>query len=156
MPERSFNQRLSTAQADLARLIVCERTGRWEIALSRELRGSRTRACQTRTLAECRDMLAEYRSSFLVLEVTRSNLDLLLRRLPEIERRFPAARVAVVAEREMARCEFLLREAGAIHFTTSARRLQAIAIAAQRHLNQLPRPELSLVETIWDTLPWKG
>ena len=156
MPERSFNKQLSTAQVDLARLIVCERTGRWAIALSRELRGCRTRAYQTRSLAECWDMLGEYRASFLVIEVTRSNLDVLLSRLPEIERRFPAARVAAVGNRAMAACEFLLREAGTIHFTTSERLLQAFAVAGQNHLKHVPKPRLSLVETIWDTLPWKG
>ena len=140
----------------MARLIVRERTGRWAIALSRELRGCGTRAYQTRSLAECWDMLAEYRASFLVVEVTRSNLDELLSRLSEIERRFPAARVGVVGDRVMAECEFLLREAGTIHFTTSPRLLQGLAIAAQNHLNHLPKPELRLVETIWDTLPWKG
>ena len=156
MPERSFNKQPSTGQVDLARLIVRERTGRWAIALSRELRGCGTRAYQTRSLAECWDMLAEYRASFLVVEVTRSNLDELLSRLSEIERRFPAARVGVVGDRVMAECEFLLREAGTIHFTTSPRLLQGLAIAAQNHLNHLPKPELRLVETIWDTLPWKG
>lgn len=141
---------------DLARLIVCERTGRWAIALNRELRGCRTRVRETRSLAECWDMLAEFRASFLVVEVTRSNLDVLLRRLAEIERRFPAARVAVVGDREMAACEFLLREAGTIHFTTSGRLLHAFAIVAQDHLNHVPKPQLSLIETIWDSLPWKS
>ena len=156
MPERSSNERLSTGQVDLARLIVCERTGRWALALIRELRGSQTRVYQTRSLDQSWDMLAEFRASFLVVEVTRSNLDALSSRLSELERRFPAARVAVVGERPMAESEFLLREAGAIHFTTSPRLLQGYATAAQNHLNHLPIPRLSLAETIWDTLPWKG
>jgi len=156
MPEQSFNKQLSTDQVDLARLIVCERTGRWAIALSRELRGCRTRVHQTRSLAECWDMLSEYGASFLVIEATHSNFDGVLSRLPEIERRFPAARVAVVGDRAMAECEFLLREAGTIHFTTSGRLLRPFAIAAQNHFDHVPKPQLSLVETVWNTLPWKG
>jgi hypothetical protein len=156
MSEQSFNKRLSTGQVDLARLIVCERTGRWAIALSRELRSCRIRVYQTRSLAECWAMLAEYGASFLVVEVTPSNLEVLPSRLSEIEGRFPVARVGVVGDRAMGECEFLLREAGTIHFTTSPRLLRGLAIAAQKHLNHVPKPRLSLVETIWDALPWKG
>ena len=156
MPRLSLTKQLSAGQVDLARLIVCERTGCWAIALSRELRGYPARVYQTRNLAECWDMLAEYRASFLVIEVTRANLDELLSRLQEIEHRFPAARVATVGDRAMAKCEFLLREAGTIHFAASRRLSRAVAVAAQNHLNRVPKPRLSQIETIWDTLPWKG
>ncbi len=155
MSERSFNERLSTRQVDPARLIVCERDGHWALALGRELQGRGVRAYQTRSLAECRDMLGQHRASFLVVEVTRSNLDALLGRLAEIEQTYPAARIAVVADRAMAECELLLREAGAVHFTTSGRGLRPLADAIERHLSSVPTPKLELVERIWNELPWR-
>ena len=89
MSERPPIERLATGQVDLARLIVCERNGHWAIGLSRALRGRNIRAYQTRSLAECWDMLGHYRAGFVVAEATRSNLDALLERLAEVESRYP-------------------------------------------------------------------
>ena len=52
-----------------ARLIVCERTGRWAVALRRELADAGVRVWETRTLADCWNELAESPASFVVLEL---------------------------------------------------------------------------------------
>jgi hypothetical protein len=136
-----------------ARLIVCERTGRWAVALRREWAGAGVRVWETRTLADCRNALVESPASFVVLEL-QGNVAKLLRLMARQPRQFPAARLAVVADREQAACEPLMREAGAVHFLSSPRRIGQLARLACRHLAQVPPPPQSLTERIWSSLPW--
>jgi DNA-binding response OmpR family regulator len=135
------------------RLIVCEQTGRWAVALGRELPES-LRAHETRSVPACWEMLAEGPAGFVVIELTAGNVDAVLSRMARFERDFPLARVAVVAARSMASYRWLLREAGAVDFVTSPRRLAALADAACRHLDQAPRGPQSQTERIWAKLPW--
>ena len=71
-------------------------------------------------------MLAECPAGFVVIELTAGNVDAVLSRMARFERDFPLARVAVVAARSMASYRWLLREAGAVDFVTSPRRLAAL------------------------------
>ncbi len=137
-----------------ARLIVCERTGRWAVALRRELAGSGVRVWETRTLADCRDELIASPASFVVVELGRGNVERLLRLLARQPRRFPAARIAVVADRSSADHEWLMREAGAVHFLSSPRQAGLLARLACRHLAQAPAPSQGMAERIWASLPW--
>lgn len=141
-------------RADRARLIVCERFGRWAVALRRELPVPGVRLYETRSTAECWAMLARSDASFVVVELTRSGARYLLERMAWLERDFPLARVAVVGERALASYEWLMREAGAVHFTVSPRELRPLACLAVRHLDSVPRPQLSLTKRIWGDLPW--
>jgi hypothetical protein len=142
------------ARIALARLIVCERTGRWAVALRRELIGTGVRVWETRTLADCFAELAESPASLVILELGDDVAGLLdyMARQP---RRFPAARIAVVADRSRVDYEWLMREAGAVHFVGSPRRLGSLARLACRHLAQVPPPEQGLAERIWANLPWE-
>jgi len=121
--------------------------------LRRELAASGVRVWETRSLSDCWDELAKSRASFLVLELG-GNATELLQRLAELPRAFPAARAAVVADRSMANREWLLREAGAVHFLASPRRAGTLARMIQRHLDQAPAPTLGPAERIWSELPW--
>ena len=136
-----------------ARLIVCERTGRWAVGLRRELADAGVRVWETRTLADCRNELIESPASFVVVELGR-NVAGLLGLLSRQPRQFPAARMAVVAERTQSGYEWLMREAGAIHFLCSPRRVGLLARLACRHLAQVPPLPQSLTERIWSSLPW--
>jgi hypothetical protein len=136
-----------------AKLIVCERTGRWAVALRRELADVGVRVWETRSLADCRDELVENPASFAVIELGRNTAGL-LRLLASQSRRFPAARLAVVADRSQADFEWLMREAGAVHFLCSPRQIGLLARLACRHLAQAPAPQQSLTERIWSSLPW--
>jgi ActR/RegA family two-component response regulator len=136
-----------------AKLIVCERTGRWAVALRRELAEVGVRVWETRTLADCRDELAANPASFAVIEL-RANVEGLLRLLARQQRQFPAARLAVVAGRSQADYEWLMREAGAVHFLCSPRQVAVLARLACRHLAEVPPPQQSLAERIWAGLPW--
>ena len=59
----------TAAQSSPARLLVCERTGCWAVALRRELAEAGVRVWETRTLADCFEELAESPASFVVLEL---------------------------------------------------------------------------------------
>ena len=136
------------------RLIVCERSGQWAVALRRELARGDVRVHETRGLAECWQMLARCPSSFVVAELTDANVEALLDRLASRRRLFPLVRVAVVSDRPQAAYEPLAREAGAVHFAASLREAGPVARLACRHLDQAARPRRSLTESIWAELPW--
>jgi len=139
---------------DTARLIYFERYGRWALALGRALGPLAARVHETRTLSHCWAALGGSPASFVVAELAAPQAEQLLDRLVRLEREFPLARVAVVAEREMAPWEWLVRQAGAIHFTTSPRRLKPLAELIRGHLARAPRRRLGTTERIWASLPW--
>ncbi len=136
------------------RLIVCERGGEWAVALRRELGEAGPRVYETRSLPECWQLLAGHGASFLLLELVPAAVDDLIARLASMEREFPAARAAVVAERSMAAYEMLLREAGAVYFVATPRSLGEVAGMARRHFDGAPRSRRPLMEEIRARLPW--
>jgi hypothetical protein len=136
-----------------ARLVVSERSGRWAVAVRRELAGAGVRVWETRSLADCWDELAKSPASFLIMELVRDPVPL-LQRLASLPRAFPAARAAVVSQRSMADYEWLLREAGAVHYLCSPRNVAPLARMACRHLAQVPLPPQSPTERVWAALPW--
>lgn len=134
--------------------IVCERTGRWAAGLRRELAAAECRIHEARTLSECRAMVAEHPASFLVIELSRTSAGAVLEHVSSCQRQYPAGRVAVVADRSLRAYEWLIREAGAVHFVTSPRELGPLAGIIRRHLAQVPEPRRSITERIWSSLPW--
>ena len=139
-----------------ARLILCERTGRWAAALRIELAAAELRVWEAGPLEEPRRLLAQWPASFLVAELTEKSGAHLIRQLGQIDRFWPQTRVAVVADRKLAGWEWLMREAGAVHFVTSPRELSPLVDLACRHLAAAPAPPQSFTERIWAGLPWKG
>jgi len=137
-----------------ARLIVCEQSGSWSVGLRGELADAGYRLWECRSLPEAWDALSQTPAAFVIAEATARNLDDLLRRMAWFSRDFPQGRIAVVAQRNMARFEWVLREAGAAHFLTSCRRLSPLAGLVVRHLANVPLPPQSMVERIWASLPW--
>lgn len=140
--------------AKAMRLLVCEQTGRWAAGLRRELAESGVRVRELRSLDDCGPELADAPASFLVLELTRRHLAALLTALPLWRKCHPAMRAAVVAPRELAPFEWLVREAGAVHFLCSPRQLGALARIVLRHGAQVPPPPQSLTQRLWAGLPW--
>jgi hypothetical protein len=106
-------------------------------------------------LDDCFAELAASPASFVVLELGGDVAEV-LRRLVRQPREFPGARVAVVAERRQAAYEWLMREAGAVHFLCSPRRVGPLAQMACRHLAQVPPLQQNITERIWASLPWTG
>jgi hypothetical protein len=136
---------------DTARLITCERRGSWAAALRRE---SDYTVYETRALAACWRELTCRPHSFVVLELTGDNGELLIGRLCQLGREFPGVAAVVVAERRLRRLEWLTREAGAVHFEVSPRRLRFVAEMARRHLSIAPAADLTLSERLLQSLPW--
>ena len=124
------------------------------MALRRELAATAIPVHEARSIAECRDMLPRYPASFLVAELTPNSIDPLLARVAILEQDFPLARFAVVAERELSAYQWVMRQAGAIHFVVSTRDLAPLARGICRHLQRGPAPEPSPAERIWAELPW--
>ena len=138
-----------------ARIIVCEKTGQWAIALRRLLAPGGHRVQETRSWPECWAELARHPASLLVAEMTAQNVELMLERLTDLPRRFRQARAVVVGDRDLARYEWAVRTAGAAHVVFTPRELPRTARLIVRHLALAPPPELSLREAVWQRLPWR-
>jgi hypothetical protein len=139
----------------LARLIVCEKTGRWAVALRRELAPHGVRAYETRSLAECRRELEQHPASLVALELTGGNAAQLGEWIERISREFPGARLVVLGSGEARVFETWVREAGAVGAAFSSRRLGAIARLARRHLAMAPQEELGFRGQVQRRLPWR-
>jgi hypothetical protein len=138
-----------------ARLVVCERTGRWAVALRRELADAGLRVWETRSLMDCGSILSESPASFVVLELRDNKVGETLDFISKWQVEFPLFRFSVVAERTLAPYRWLMQEAGATTFLCSIRRSSSIAQIACLHLAHVPPPvPLSLSERIWANLPW--
>ena len=135
-------------------VIVCERRGIWAAGLRRHL-PREIRVYETRTLADCRRELAARPASLVAVELLGNNVTGTLDLLADVARTFPLARGVAVAQRGWESYEWLLREAGALHFTTSPRQCDVLARLAVRHAARTVTPRTTLVAQIWDSLPWQ-
>lgn len=134
-------------------MMVCERSGKWAVALAPHLAPT-IRLRQTRSLVECSAVLAQAPASLLAVEATRENLAGVLALLVDVAKKFSQARAIVLADRGLESYEWLLREAGAVHFTVSPRESHDLALLARRHLEHAGAARADLAAQIWDALPW--
>jgi hypothetical protein len=134
-------------------LITCEKRGTWAAALRREID---CEVHETRAVAACWREISARPHSFLVAELTPENAELLIGRLADLGRLFPGAAAVVVAQRRLRRLEWLVREAGAVHFEVSPRRLRFVAEMARRHLASAPTADLAPTQRILASLPWSS
>jgi hypothetical protein len=141
-------------EAKPARLVVCERTGRWALAVRRELADTGIRVWETRSLEDCASVLGESPASFLVLELSEMKIEETLDFARNWQAEFPLFRFAIVADRDLAPYKWLMHESGAAEFFCSVRKSGALARTACRHLAQVPSLPQSLSERIWANLPW--
>jgi hypothetical protein len=133
-------------------VIVCERTGRIA-SLVRSKFPPGVPLVETRTAEQCQQLLADLPASFLIVEATGLNLDRCLRLLKRVADEFAEARSIVVADRQLAAIEAVLREAGAVHIAFGLREMQPIIRLALRHAQCFQQPT-TLAEEIWGRLPW--
>jgi hypothetical protein len=145
---------LLPSNAQPARLIVCERTGRWAIALHRELGTMAFGVYQTRHLNDCRAELIQAPASFIVVELPVEGREAVLEQIAQFLLDFPLARVAVVADSSLECYQWLAREAGAVHFSCSQRQARLLAGIALRHLAYSPSPPQTFTQQLWASLPW--
>ncbi len=134
-------------------LIVCERSGLWAAAIGRCL-PVEIAMRQTRSLAECAAELAAAPESLLALELSRQNVAGILALLSSLGRQYPSAAALVLAERGWESYEWLLREAGTMHFTTSPRQPDELVRLVAGHISRQSAPQQNFAAQIWDALPW--
>jgi hypothetical protein len=138
-----------------ARVILCEKTGRWAAALRRALGKGSVPVSETLSLSQCGDALQDAPGSLIAVEVSPLALETVLRLIAHARRSDPFARFVALQGAELDSAEPLLREAGAVEVLHSVREAPALALLARRHLALAPRAEPSLSETIAERLPWK-
>ncbi len=139
----------------LARLIVCEATCKWTVALRRQLpRDSWSRLSETRSLDDCWRETRTSPTSIVVMEVTTANLEQLAERLPRFGTEFPRACVSVVGSRQLAATQWLMRELGAVHTVFSSRNLNSLVRIIQRHWSRIAGEDPTGDPFPWPQLPW--
>lgn len=136
------------------RLIVCEKTSRWAVALRRALGQRGDVLLETRSLPECLRQLEATPASLVAVESTAANLEAVLAAFPAWSRRFAGCRLIALADPAMKPAHLLLREAGASAVLFTTRKAPQAARFACRHLSLVPPEDLSLRETILGRLPW--
>ncbi|HWB14434.1 MAG TPA: hypothetical protein VG826_34730 [Pirellulales bacterium] len=165
-------------------VVFCERTGNWAAAWRRlqarreqvrltgsrptpsqaALSGSRVRASprliETRSAAECREVLAANRGSFVVVELEPVRAEQALDLLFDIGEGFREATSVVVASRQMLGHEWLARELGAQAFVVSPLEIEQLCDLAQRHagrsIGRASAETGDVRERVWMNLPWGG
>lgn len=138
-----------------ARLIVCERSGRWAAAF-RRMAADDLPLRETRSFEQVERELEKLPASVAAIEINGVSAARIASQLAAWTTRYSAARFLLLAEADVADSEPELREAGACHVVYSSRELAATVELVRRHLARAPRPELSLEESILAALPWSG
>jgi hypothetical protein len=137
------------------KFLVCEESNGWTVALRWGLAQDQPQLVVSQDLDDCWQKLAVAPASFLALELNETNLESIVERLQDIRSRFPLARAAVMCDRSMATCEWLVREAGAVHVAVSVRDMSTVIRLAARHLAQVLPPVVGVRQRVWDRLPWQ-
>ncbi len=116
---------------------------------------------QLRSLKNVRQKLIRQPFSFLLLELSCSEIETALRELNEIQREFPAVRFGVfcpeLAEKSVTETEtitFSLLEGGATVVFTGIRELSGVLHAVRRHFDAAPKSPKDRMREIRDSLPW--
>ena len=136
-------------------LIICEKSGRWALALRSSLHGG-VRLVETRALTQCHEALVVAPTSLVALAITDKNLSQALDFLARMNQEFPAGRVIALLEPESQSAEPLLREAGVSDVFHSPQQAAAIARLAQRHAALTPADDRPLRESLAARLPWQA
>jgi hypothetical protein len=138
-----------------AKFLVCEDLNRWTVALRWGLGQDHAQLVVSQDLDDCWQDLDLAPASFLAVELNESNLESIVDRLQDVRNRFPLARAAVMCDRSLASCEWLLREAGAVHVAVSTRDISTVIRLAERHFAQVRQPVVGMRQSVWDRLPWQ-
>jgi DNA-binding NarL/FixJ family response regulator len=141
-----------------AQLIVFERDGHWAAALRREFdfAGVRVTVSEARSWDEVWQALGQFPTALVAAELTEAGAERLLAALARVERRHPETAIVVLADRRLAPYRDLLREAGALHFLTSPRRLSEVADIVCRRTARFESTAgpAGPLEEIRANLPW--
>ena len=135
-----------------AKLIVCERSNYWTVALRWALRGTSIRVHDTHTGGAARRLLDDAPASVLMLELQDAFSDEFVTELPQFGSRYPLA--CLVAVGRDPRPLWLARQLGAAHTVDSIRDLTPTIRLVRRHLEMAEDRPASFRERVWDSIPW--
>ena len=135
-------------------MIVCERTGKWAVAMRRSAAVGSCRVYETRSLQECRDEVQASPASLVAVEATTANVDDVLDWLTDIRRDFPQTHVVILGDRGLEQEQWLWREAGAVHVVHSPRRVDEVLRIASRQLEAARAEEPLTREQFMDRSLW--
>jgi len=135
--------------------IVCERSGKWAAALRREPSVGEDSVIEVRHTDELRAALdATPWATVVVVELRLDALADALDAIADVEQSEQRLLPVAVAEAELGEIEAVAREAGAVHFLTSPRRIAELVTLGQRHQARVPAPAQTLRERVLAELPW--
>ena len=154
-----------------SQVIVLERDGHWAAALRQEFAHARqhklrsdsspasreaARVIEIRSWDECWQRLAQEPAALVAAELPDTNPDSVLASLSRMDRQFPEAAMLILTNRRLVPFRRLLREAGALHFVTSPRRLEGVVEIVLRRCARLPAATGSAgrLDEILADLPW--
>jgi hypothetical protein len=137
-----------------ARLIVCEKTGRWAAQLRRLLQGEGRWLAEARSPTQWLDALAEHPASLCLVEATASNFEQFHAALTRSREEFPLARTVIASDELPADAMWALREAGAIHAVDALRRLDRVVALWRRQMEQFPPRAETELDRVHAALPW--
>jgi response regulator RpfG family c-di-GMP phosphodiesterase len=140
-------------------VIICESAGDWAAELCRRLPAN-VSLIETRSLDDLLRQLDQMPAAVVALELTASQGKQVVTAVHRIDREFPRATTIVLAARDLSPWEGLVREAGAIHFVGSPRKVDEIvelvrrrAALASEH-GAAAADSNSLEDQILAGLPW--
>ena len=131
-------------------MVICEETGWWATAVRRFADDLPLPLLETSSLSSCIELEGHCEVLFLIVEVRRSMLDDLIPWTLQVRQRWKQAPWVAVANREMRRSEWVLREAGAAHVLFSPRQIGEAICMLRRHLYSIRHRPRSRVEQVFD------
>jgi hypothetical protein len=109
---------------------------------------------ETRSAAECHQVVAAARGSFVVVELEPPRAEQVLDLLFDLGVRFAEVACAVVANRPMRSYEWLARELGTVAFIVSPLEIGGLCDLAERHVGRTIVEPMEVRQSIWESLPW--
>ena len=142
-------------------LIFCETTGNWAAWLKGHVAGE-VKLVETRRPDELWRQLDQHGGAIVALELTATRLETSLAALWRLHCQYPTTVVVALAERSLSALEPAVREAGAVHFIASPRKLDELvslvryrcAAAAFRDCSD--DEEVPIEDRVFASLPWGG
>jgi hypothetical protein len=155
LPFAPLAQTMSSSSAPSAGLVVCEKSVHWARAWRRECSPGAALFVAA-TIDDAWQQLEVWPHGALAIELRPQNAPQTIELLARIELQLPHVLCVAHLSPSLAAWELLLREAGAMEIVYSARRLPPAATLVERHLARAPRPSLSLVDRLWQRVPWSA
>jgi len=131
----------------LGRLIVCERSGAWAVAV-RSVFAEIFQLVETRSFAAAFAELCSRPASLVLAEATVANLDELVAQLRRQSLLFPQVRAVILGLGDDSEAAWLLRLAGAVAVVPRVSDLAKIEPLCRRHFREVPRRQPSLRESL--------